>query len=490
MRYIIYFILTILLPVFLQAQVGVYSHKASYTKSEALFMMEELGGDTLLTSNSFLAKREDGTTFRGIALRKLNRNMEIIEENKYMSDSLSISLEYLIPSIDTGYFIVFGRGFRSIDSANNKHYFVSMRIDRSLNIERVNIIELASIFAQIGFSGHRINDTMIVAMSYDNHPLTAKLKAYHIYLLDQYAQVVKHKRYLLSRGERPILDVMPDPETGGFVGFSDYLHLYDENLEFLGEDPSRGNYLFLSGQCHVIRDAADSSILGAGSKAALAVRMIVADKGFNIQRDTNLRFGPDTLGIVAGGRAIDMKPGKEVFCVGGGYLGKSSKLPLKGLMLMQVDKSLDVRWVRYFNFEDRFNGKLSLQPYDVLATRDGGCICGGFLNVYQGSSTGYSVLMRVDSLGQIVSSRMLPPLKYDISIYPNPSPGHLHIHIEAGSSKMKIQIIDIMGKMILEQDVRSGLQDLDLTAIPNGFYVYRIVDDLGQTIASGKWERR
>lgn len=57
---------------------------------------------------------------------------------------------------------------------------------------------------------------------------------------------------------------------------------------------------------------------------------------------------------------------------------------------------------------------------------------------------------------------------FSINIYPNPAKKTLHIN----SSKypVNIQLIDILGKPILERKIHKQLTNIDISSFPNGFY--------------------
>jgi hypothetical protein len=63
-------------------------------------------------------------------------------------------------------------------------------------------------------------------------------------------------------------------------------------------------------------------------------------------------------------------------------------------------------------------------------------------------------------------------------IYPNPSTGMVTIkNAEANST---LQILDLSGKEVFNQSLYSGTQKVNLSALPSGLYIFKLLEHKGQ----------
>jgi hypothetical protein len=72
-----------------------------------------------------------------------------------------------------------------------------------------------------------------------------------------------------------------------------------------------------------------------------------------------------------------------------------------------------------------------------------------------------------------------------INIYPNPAANS--ISIQAVEEASTFELFDIHGKLVLQQELASGVQTISIKNIANGFYHYRILEQ-GETISNGLLE--
>ncbi len=481
----ILFSVLVILPVLLTAQVGVYRHKASFTNSEGLFMMEQLGGDTLLTIHTYRSKDALGQLKHGLLMRKMGKYLNVIEEKTFAPDSLFLTMEYMIPSKDSSWFLLVGRGLQ-LDSLNHlKRYFVSIRMSRDLDVETFHTYQIDSAIAQIGFTGRRVNDSLFVVLSYD-FALADTIPRYsYLYLVNQNAELISNGKYKFYRNMYPMVDVIPLPKAEGYCGIGPNLHFFSEDLVDLGIDSH--TKLGLSHQGHILQ-LEDSSYVAAGTYNGVAVRLIKLDKDLYLRKDTTIIPVPMPNSPVGcgGGRCTDKRPDKDIICV-----GVLKDFHFISNDIMQIRPDLSVRWIKYINFSEWYHKEdISTQLYDVLATRDGGCMCGGIMYVRKdGGFTGYSYIVHIDSTGRLVGNKDFPPVTYDITLYPNPSSGILHIRLEGMESSCRMQLSDIAGRPLVERIIRQGEQDFDFSGLQKGLYLYRIFDKDNRIIATGKWTR-
>ena len=66
----------------------------------------------------------------------------------------------------------------------------------------------------------------------------------------------------------------------------------------------------------------------------------------------------------------------------------------------------------------------------------------------------------------------IPPVA--IKIYPNPFSGKIHINL-TDNPKAELQILNSTGKIIFKTEISGDKPELDLSWVPTGFYVFKIV---------------
>jgi Secretion system C-terminal sorting domain len=77
--------------------------------------------------------------------------------------------------------------------------------------------------------------------------------------------------------------------------------------------------------------------------------------------------------------------------------------------------------------------------------------------------------------------------KYDnISIYPNPTNGPVSISNGSGSGSLTFFLLDVTGRKIDEERMVTGMNNLDLTGLAAGIYMYSIQDGQASVLKTGK----
>jgi hypothetical protein len=84
-----------------------------------------------------------------------------------------------------------------------------------------------------------------------------------------------------------------------------------------------------------------------------------------------------------------------------------------------------------------------------------------------------------------VRSEEMPLVKVGLSVevYPNPTTGHFTVRTEGNAGLAKLQVLDLMGRLVTEKDAEVGLTELDLGNQPAGTYFVRVASDgYGHTV--------
>jgi hypothetical protein len=73
-----------------------------------------------------------------------------------------------------------------------------------------------------------------------------------------------------------------------------------------------------------------------------------------------------------------------------------------------------------------------------------------------------------------------------ISIYPNPNNGQFRIQSSAGSGQYTVEIYNVLGEMVKNVALTGKSNAIDISAQPEGIYLYRVLSDKGNLIGQGK----
>ncbi len=71
----------------------------------------------------------------------------------------------------------------------------------------------------------------------------------------------------------------------------------------------------------------------------------------------------------------------------------------------------------------------------------------------------------------------------NINIYPNPTKNNVSIHLGNNSiSNATIELIDLLGKTFIHQEVRKPIENINLLAIPQGIYLLKFTNKVGSKV--------
>jgi sugar lactone lactonase YvrE len=75
---------------------------------------------------------------------------------------------------------------------------------------------------------------------------------------------------------------------------------------------------------------------------------------------------------------------------------------------------------------------------------------------------------------------------YTLSIYPVPTSGIFNITLQPVNNKAQIKVYNLLGESICEAGITTETTRLDISSRPTGVYIYRITDENGNCISTGK----
>lgn len=151
--------------------------------------------------------------------------------------------------------------------------------------------------------------------------------------------------------------------------------------------------------------------------------------------------------------------------------------------LYRINSSGQLKWRRIYTPDTTL--PMVIEPYDMALCGNGDLLVAGFsqdhspnptANIYQGW------ILKVDSNGCVgpldpqcqasagVAEVPLPRAEGP-QVYPNPTTGVLKINI---GNSAKIIIQDLTGRLVHSASLQAGTQELNLSALPAGMYLYQI----------------
>ncbi len=104
--------------------------------------------------------------------------------------------------------------------------------------------------------------------------------------------------------------------------------------------------------------------------------------------------------------------------------------------------------------------------------------------VLTGSSNNNLLVIREDTS----VSNSINELKKNekISVFPNPSQGIFTLSISSVKEKCDVEIFNVLGEIIYRSKINSSNSEINLSGQPQGLYLYRVSQEDGNLIGSGK----
>lgn len=130
-----------------------------------------------------------------------------------------------------------------------------------------------------------------------------------------------------------------------------------------------------------------------------------------------------------------------------------------------------------------FNGTFGEYPEGSLIS-SGNMLCG---MTSGGGSHKFGVVFSFKDTSIHTSINEIKPSAISINIYPNPNPGIFTIQSSVVSGQLSVEIYNVHGEKVLRQTLRTT-QDNNRIELnqPNGVYFYRVLEEDGSAVGSGK----
>ncbi|HAH60158.1 MAG TPA: hypothetical protein DCL86_18655, partial [Bacteroidales bacterium] len=129
-------------------------------------------------------------------------------------------------------------------------------------------------------------------------------------------------------------------------------------------------------------------------------------------------------------------------------------------------------------------------PRDIIETSDQHIVVTGeyydpFLVPYECQFDPF--VLKVNSEGLIVSSQSHDlPIAQEAIVFPNPGSGYLQVKLAVQHRQAALQLFDMNGRLMLDKEINTDLQQVNTSSLAKGIYPYRITAK-GKVIGNGKW---
>jgi hypothetical protein len=80
-----------------------------------------------------------------------------------------------------------------------------------------------------------------------------------------------------------------------------------------------------------------------------------------------------------------------------------------------------------------------------------------------------------------ISTSVLKPSEQNITVYPNPTTGILYIDTQQQGT-LNVQVLNVQGQTVKKQSLTDDDADLDISALPDGFYVVKITGERSSAV--------
>lgn len=194
-------------------------------------------------------------------------------------------------------------------------------------------------------------------------------------------------------------------------------------------------------------------------------------------------FGkPDTVDWSANYKCMDFISNENIFFVGTNntYNPYFQESP-SWIMVNILDSDFNLKNQQFYKGDAYYNSM------SVLATQDSGCVISCTRYDYLNRPDDYDTyILKVNKDGLLVS---IPENQIGstqiCNIYPNP--GRDIINIESYLDNCQFALFNLTGNSVLSSRLNIGVNTMYVANLPNGIYLYRILDENDNLVQTGKW---
>ena len=144
------------------------------------------------------------------------------------------------------------------------------------------------------------------------------------------------------------------------------------------------------------------------------------------------------------------------------------------LTVTKLTDEFEILWRKTYALPDTY-----LEPHEILATSDGGCLIIG--NASRGNLPYYGTYewfaLKLEADGSEGSGEIT--VKDEIFIYPNPVRDILHLSVPTYLKPIRVELFDLQGRLVRTQS--NAFESIDMGQLPTGTYTLRVTLEDGKT---------
>jgi hypothetical protein len=149
------------------------------------------------------------------------------------------------------------------------------------------------------------------------------------------------------------------------------------------------------------------------------------------------------------------------------------------LLLNKIDENLNTIWQKFYGGDACYN------LWSILATQDGGCVMAGTRYDYQTQNQERDVyILKVNENGILTWTYNFPETTRQVIVYPNP--GQNEIMIKSISPNLIFELFDMQGVKMLSKKIATE-DRINTKDLPQGIYIYQILNRQAEVVETGKW---
>ena len=432
-------------------------------------------------------KKNSETDVYNANLIVLSNDGEVHQDTSYTSNITEASIFFNIHHF-LGNIYILGTHF-NLESESSKLWFLKLNEDFSINNQTLLNLPEGQWFSY--FNSIIDSDNNFVIAGYTNEPReTGGYKFIPaLYKIDQNGDSVNSNFMVNSNRNRMIFDTHESRDSNFYFAYGSRFDNIPggEQIKFTKEFDSIAvntcanrifdfySPVFLTDTSIVFYGHGNSNN-GAEDEVAVSIAKDNMESLYydHFTRDENLKEHPLMM------NGIDIN---DNYIYVGGLSNWNQTNPFYSsypswFHMVKYDYELNRVWEKYFG------GDAYYFPYSLKATSDGGCIVVG--NRYDGEIQYVRdiYVIKVDSNGLITWTQSLNPQEYEVAVFPNP--GKNYLQIRTGTYPTKLQIFNIKGQMVLEEEIRQNTTTIQTQSLSTGTYVWQLLKD-GEVVEKDKW---
>ena len=192
----------------------------------------------------------------------------------------------------------------------------------------------------------------------------------------------------------------------------------------------------------------------------------------------------DSIEIPAPFKSVDYTEDGYLYQCSNGNVIYPNSLYKSGLHLIvtKTDLDLNVVWKkRYLRDGSAFGA------FTMMVTSDGGCIVTGTHFNFNSNNRLDIFILKINADGTVGTDEIT--VIDEVEIYPNPGKDVLDIYTTL--PKARVEIYDLTGKLIYNQEITDNITSINTESWPSGTYIWRMVAGASTgsatEVESGKW---